>query len=67
MNEADVHIQNFLTANRALLEQQRQRRKLRQELHRLVMECEVATKAKDAKRARKLLREADRIRAELER
>ena len=63
MNEADIHIQNFLSANRALVEQQR----LRQELRRLVNECKAATDAGDTALARKLLREADQVRAKLER
>ena len=63
MTAADVFIHNFLTQNRELVRRQR----LRQELRRLVIECKTATDTGDTRRARKLLREADRVRAEIER
>jgi hypothetical protein len=63
MNEADVHIHNFLRQGREFFRQL----PLPYQLRRLVIECKQAKDACDDERARTLLREADRIRAQLER
>jgi hypothetical protein len=63
MTQADAYVHNFLRECRKLAEQVR----LREELRRIVAECKKAADADDSKRARALLRDADRIRAELER
>lgn len=56
-------VADFLEECRNLAKRQR----MRAELGRLVIECKQAADAGDPKRARTLLREADRIRAQLER
>lgn len=63
MTEADIYIHNFLRECRQLSEGVR----LRQELRRIVGECKAAANAGDRQRAQVLLREAERIRAKLER
>jgi hypothetical protein len=63
MTEADVYIHNF----RAVCRDIHRRQGLERELYRLVLDCKRATDAGDTKRARTLLREADRISAQLER
>lgn len=63
MNEGDVYLHNFQRQCREIAQLQR----LEQDLHRLVTKCKRAADAGDEERARTLLRQADRIRAELER
>lgn len=63
MNEGDVYLHNFQRQCREIV----RLRGLREELRRVVIECKQAADAGDEKRARSLLRQADRIRVELER
>lgn len=56
-------VADFLEQCRNLGKQQQ----MRAELRRLVIECKQASDAGDRKRARTLLREAERVRAHLER
>lgn len=63
MNEGHIYVHNFL----ALCRDIHRRQQLQRDLRRLVIEYKQASDAGDAKRARTLLREAERVRAQLER
>jgi hypothetical protein len=63
MTEADIYVHNFLRQGCEFFRQL----PLPYQLRRLVIECKQAADAGDSKRARALLREADELRAQLER